>query len=36
MPKFLPSEFEIGHDLCFILHDNLAEHVVEGEHAGLL
>jgi hypothetical protein len=36
MPKFLPREFEIGHDLCFILHDRLAEHVVEGEHAGLL
>jgi hypothetical protein len=36
MPKFLPPEFKLGHDLAFVLHDLLAEHIVEGERAGLL
>src|SRR5262245_18257238 len=36
MPRMLPKEFELGHDLCFVLHDFLAEHVVEGERAGIL
>jgi hypothetical protein len=36
MPRALPQEFGFGHDLCFVLHDLLVEHVVEGERAGLL
>lgn len=36
MAKVLPRKFALGHDLCFVLHDLLAEHVVEGERAGLL
>lgn len=35
MPKVLPTRFSLGHDLAFVLHDLLAEHVVEGERAGL-
>src|SRR5439155_11346788 len=36
MPAVLPEEFVLGHDLTFVLHDMLTEHVVEGERAGLL
>jgi hypothetical protein len=35
MPRVLPREFELAHDLCFSLHDLLTEHVIEGERAGL-
>src|SRR5947209_5791930 len=36
MSEFLPAEFKLGHDLAFVLHDLLTEHIVEGERAGLL
>src|SRR2546423_1805599 len=36
MPKMLPKEFQSGHDLTFVLHDRITEHVVQGEQAGLL
>ena len=36
MPMFLPPAFKLGHDLAFVLHDLLTEHIVEGERAGLL
>jgi hypothetical protein len=29
--RMLPREFALGHDLAFVLHDLLAEYVVEGE-----
>lgn len=36
MAKFPPPEFHLGHDLSFVLHDLLTEHIVEGERAELL
>lgn len=35
MTHALPTEFEFGHDLSFVLHDMLAEFVVEGERLDL-
>ena len=31
MPDILPDEFRFSHDLAFVLHDVLADHLVEGE-----
>jgi len=31
---FLPSEYEIAHELCFVIHDVLAKFLVSGEKQG--
>ncbi|WP_232459470.1 helix-turn-helix domain-containing protein [Burkholderia ubonensis] len=31
----LPSQFDVAHDLCFVLHDLMAQLLVEGESIGL-
>jgi hypothetical protein len=36
MAVVLPEEYRFGHNLAFVLHDLLADHIVLGEHAGLL
>ena len=35
MKNVLPSEFKIGHEFAFFLHDLLAQIVVEGEKANI-
>jgi hypothetical protein len=32
---FLPQEFDVAHDFCFVLHDLMANALVYGERAGL-
>lgn len=36
MHNVLPEQFKVAHDLCFVLHDFLAEYILKGEEAGLL
>ena len=32
---FLPSKYEIAHELCFVIHDVLAQFLVSGEKRGV-
>lgn len=35
MRYFLPDKFDLAHNLCFMMHDNLAQIVTVGEEAGI-